>query len=77
MFWEHIETDSRMCGMWLYFGMNDNLLGATLALLPKWTGKEEKLRKFHNTLMDKQKCIYAAGEAVLGRIDKLGDDVFS
>ena len=47
--------------MWLYFGMNDNLLGATLALLPKWTGKEEKLRKFHNTLMDKQKYIRGRG----------------
>ena len=53
-FWKHIKGDSRMRGTWLYFGTNDNLLSATLALLPKWKIKKQMLRAFHNTLMDKK-----------------------
>ena len=39
MFWEHIKANSHMRGKWLYFGTNDYLLRATLALLPNWNNK--------------------------------------
>jgi len=61
MFWEHIKNDSRMRGKWLYFGMNDNLLRATLALLPKWTLKKKKLVDFHAALMDGRKYVRNRG----------------
>ena len=61
MFWEHIEADSRMRGKWLYFGTNDNLLRATLALLPKWKLKKKKVVDFHAALMDKHKYIRGRG----------------
>ena len=55
MFRRHIKEDSCMRGRWLYFGKDNKLIEATLALLPKWKDKERKLRIFHDALMDKSK----------------------
>ena len=61
MFWEHIKANSHMRGKWLYFGTNDYLLRATLALLPKWTLKKKKLVDFHAALMDGRKYVRNRG----------------